>query len=47
MKKQFGIAVVTAALVGTLSLGFTTSASQAATGGNLPTLTKGTLTIRA
>jgi len=45
MKKQLGIAVLSAALVGTLSLGFTTSASQAATGGNLPTLTKGTLTI--
>ncbi len=44
MKKKLGIAVTVAALVGSISLGFTATASNAATP-SLPTLTKGFLTI--
>ena len=45
MKKLLGIAVITTALVGSLSLGLTVTASNAATSGSLNTLTKGFLTI--
>ena len=45
MKKQLGIAVITTALVGSLSLGLTATASSAATSGSLNTLNKGFLTI--
>lgn len=45
MKKLLGIATVTTALVGSLSLGLTATASNAATSGSLNTLTKGFLTI--
>ena len=45
MKKLLGIAVITTALVGSLSLGLTATASNAATTGSLNTLNKGFLTI--
>ena len=45
MKKQLGIAIITTALVGSLSLGLTATASNAATSGSLNTLNKGFLTI--
>jgi len=45
MKKLLGIATITTALVGSLSLGLTVTASNAATSGSLNTLTKGFLTI--
>ena len=43
MKKQIGIAVITTALIGSLSLGFSATASNAAT--SLKTLNKGFITI--
>ncbi len=43
MKKQLGIAVITTALIGSLSLGFSATASNAAT--SLKTLNKGFITI--
>ena len=45
MKKLLGIAVITTALVGSLSLSLTATASNAATSGSLNTLNKGFLTI--
>ena len=45
MKKQLGIAVIATALVGSLSLGFSATASNAATSGSLNTVNKGFLTI--
>jgi len=45
MKKLLGIAVITTALVGSLSLGFSATASNAATSGSLNTVNKGFLTI--
>ena len=45
MKKLLGIAVITTALVGSLSLGLTATASNAATSRSLNTLNKGFLTI--
>ncbi len=45
MKKQLGIAVIATALVGSLSLGFSATASNAATAGSLKTLNTGFLTI--
>ena len=45
MKKLLGIATITTALVGSLSLGLTATASNAATNGSLNTLNKGFLTI--
>lgn len=45
MKKQLGIAVIATALVGSLSLGFSATASNAATAGSLKTLNSGFLTI--
>lgn len=45
MKKQLGIAVIATALVGSLSLGFAATASNAATSGSLNTVNKGFLTI--
>lgn len=45
MKKLLGIATITTALVGSLSLGLTATASNAATTGSLNTLNKGFLTI--
>lgn len=45
MKKLLGIAVITTALVGSLSLSLTATASNAATTGSLNTLNKGFLTI--
>ena len=45
MKKQLGIAVIATALVGSLSLGFSATAVNAATYSSLSTLNKGFLTI--
>ena len=45
MKKLLGIATITTALVGSLSLGLTATASNAASSGSLNTLNKGFLTI--
>ena len=45
MKKQLGIAVIATALVGSLSLGLSATASNAATAGSLKTLNSGFLTI--
>lgn len=45
MKKQLGIAVIATALVGSLSLGFSATASNAASAGSLKTLNSGFLTI--
>jgi polar amino acid transport system substrate-binding protein len=45
MKKQLGIAVIATALVGSLSLGFSASASNASPSGSLKTLNAGFLTI--
>ena len=45
MKKQLGIAVIVTALIGSLSLGFAATASNAATSGSLNTVNKGFLTI--
>jgi len=45
MKKLLGIAVITTALVGSLSLSLTATASNAASSGSLNTLNKGFLTI--
>jgi polar amino acid transport system substrate-binding protein len=45
MKKQLGIVVIATTLVGSLSLGFSATAANAATAGSLKTLNSGFLTI--